>query len=141
MFATCFDSSVHSDCAGDSGLALRWSPIAFLHEEFANLVRALLHASDEEVGAALQAVKAHTVQQFADEERWIEETGFPAFGYQADERAAVLASMSCVSRKIALGDAQAGRDFARALIRWHAGHAKHLDSRQAHWICKKRRGR
>jgi len=141
MDATCFDSSVHSDRAGDSDLGPGWSPIDALHEEFAKLVRALLHAYDEEVGAALQAVHAHTLQQFADEERWIQETGFPTFGYHADEHAAVLASMSCVSRKVASGDTQAGRVFAHALIRWHAGHAKHLDSRLARWICERSLGR
>jgi len=107
------------------------------HQEFVNLARALLHASDHEMGATLQAVKAGTEQQFVDEDQWIQESGFPGFGCRADERAAVLASMSCVSRKVAAGNTQAARVYARALIDWHAGHAKYLDSALADWIASR----
>ena len=50
------------------------------HQEFVNLARALLHASDHEMGATLQAVKAATEQQFVDEDQWIQESGFPREG-------------------------------------------------------------
>jgi len=135
MHATCSNSSVPAERARVDDLTL-CRPIHALHQEFVNLARALLHASDHEMGATLQAVKAGAEQQFVDEDQWIQDSGFPRFGCHADERAAVLASMSCVSRKVAAGDTQAARVYARALIDWHAGHAKYLDSALADWIAR-----
>lgn len=125
----CFDSSVPAESAGRGDPTLGWASIDALHKEFVNLTCVLLHASDQEVGRALRALKAHTEQQFADEDRWIRESCFPTFGGHADEHAAVLASMACVSRKVAAGDTHAARVFARALLDWHAGRAKYLDPR------------
>lgn len=121
-------------------LRLGWAPMDVIHEEFVDLIRSLLSASSEEVPRVLQAIRTHTEQHFAEEECWMEETGFPGRGCHADEHAAVLASMAGVARKVALGQTEAARDLARALIDWFPGHAGYLDSALAQWLCKKRLG-
>jgi hemerythrin len=121
-------------------LRLGWGPIDAIHEEFLELVDTLRSASDEAMPAALAAVHQHSREHFAAEERWMEETDFPARGCHADEHAAVLASMEGVARKVAAGDFEAGRRLARALVDWFPGHADYLDSALAHWMCKKRLG-
>lgn len=121
-------------------LRLGWSPMDAIHEEFVDLLRELMSASCEEVPRALQAVRAHTEQHFAQEERWMEETGFPARACHADEHAAVLASIAGVARKVAAGQVDAARDLARALIDWFPDHAAYLDSALAQWMCTKNLG-
>lgn len=117
---------------------LGYSAMDAVHEEFLGLLDTLLAAPDEEMNRALKAVHLHSIEHFMQEERWMEETGFPARGCHADEHAAVLASMAGVSRRVADGDFDAGRRLARALADWFPGHATHLDSALAHWMCKKR---
>lgn len=110
------------------------------HEEFVELARALLEAPLEEAAAALEAVRVHTVQHFEQEERWMNETGFPARGCHSEEHAAVLSSMSGVARKVAAGEPEAARRLAQALLDWFPGHAEYLDAALAHWMCKKHLG-
>jgi hemerythrin len=110
------------------------------HEEFLGLVDALLTAPDAAVAEVLAAVHAHTREHFGTEERWMDETGFPARDCHRDEHAAVLASMEGVGRKVAAGDVEAARRLARALAEWFPGHADYLDSALAHWMCKRTMG-
>lgn len=121
-------------------LRLGFAPMDATHEEFLSLVDALRAAPDAAVAEALAAVHAHTREHFAAEERWMDETGFPAAGCHRDEHAAVLASMEGVGRKAAAGDVEAARRLARALTEWFPGHADYLDSALAHWMCKKTMG-
>jgi len=122
------------------GLRLGWDPIDAIHEELLVLVDALLAAPDEALPAAFVRVHEHSREHFAAEERWMEETDFPARGCHADEHAAVLASMKLIAGKVAAGDLEAGRRLGRALADWFPGHAHYLDSALAHWICSKRLG-
>lgn len=133
-------ASAPSAATWHDDLRLGWAPIDAVHEEFLVLVDALLAAEDDAMPAALAAVHRHSRQHFATEERWMEETEFPARGCHADEHAAVLASMAGVARKVDAGDFEAGRRLARALVDWFPGHADYLDSALAHWMCKKRLG-
>jgi hemerythrin len=121
-------------------LRLGFAPMDATHEEFLALVDALLAAPDAGVAEALAAVHAHTREHFAAEERWMDETAFPAAGCHRDEHAAVLASMEGVGRKVAEGDVETARRLAHALTDWFPGHADYLDSALAHWMCKKTMG-
>ena len=124
----------------DDDLRLGFAPMDATHEEFLALVAALLAAPDDAVPDALLAVHAHSREHFAAEERWMEESAFPAAGCHRDEHAAVLASMAGVGRKVAAGDVEAARRLARALVDWFPGHADYLDSALAHWMCKRTLG-
>lgn len=121
-------------------LRLGWAPIDAIHDEFLELLSALRTASDERMAEALAAVHQHSRAHFASEERWMEETDFPARDCHVDEHAAVLASMEGVARRVAGGEIEAGRRLADALGDWFPGHAEYLDSALAHWMCKKRLG-
>ena len=121
-------------------LRLGFAPMDATHEEFFCVVDALVAAPEAAVADALAAVHAHSREHFADEERWMEETGFPAAECHRNEHAAVLASMDGVERKVAAGDVEAARRLARALTDWFPGHADYLDSALAHWMCKRTMG-
>ena len=121
-------------------LRLGFAPMDATHEEFLALVDALLAAPDAAIADALAAVHAHSLEHFAAEERWMDETGFPAAECHRNEHAAVLASMEGVGRKVAAGNVDAARRLAQALTEWFPGHADYLDSALAHWMCKKTMG-
>lgn len=119
---------------------LGFSPMDNVHEEFLALVDVLLRAPDAQVPDALAAVQAHSREHFAQEERWMDDTDFPASECHAREHVAVLASMGGVARRVAGGDYESARTLATALLDWFPGHADYLDSALAHWMCKKRLG-
>lgn len=120
--------------------ALGFAPMDRVHEEFVELLDALLQAADDRVGAALDAVAVHAQAHFDAEDAWMADSGFPGRECHVEEHAAVLASVHGVQRRVAQGDHAAARRLARALADWFPGHADHLDSALAHWMCKQRHG-
>lgn len=132
--------SVPGAATWQDDLRLGWAPIDAIHDEFLALLNVLRTAADEGMAEALAAVHQHSREHFASEERWMQETDFPARACHIDEHAAVLASMDGVARRLAAGEFQAGRRLADALVDWFPGHAEYLDSALAHWMCKKRLG-
>lgn len=133
-------ATVPSATSWHDDLRLGYGPMDSTHEEFLGLLAALLAAPDAAVADALAAVHAHSREHFAAEERWMDETGFPARDCHRDEHAAVLASMEGVGRKVAGGDVEPARRLAQALAEWFPGHADYLDSALAHWMCKRTMG-
>lgn len=133
-------SAIPGAATWQDDLRLGWAPIDTIHEEFVELLAALRTATEESMTDALAAVHQHSREHFASEERWMEETDFPARACHADEHAAVLASMEGVARRVAAGDFEAGRRLTNALVDWFPAHAEYLDSALAHWMCKKRLG-
>lgn len=133
--------------------ALRWSdkfllgytPMDHTHEEFVACVAALQAATDAELPACLDALAAHCVAHFQQEEQWMAGTGFPAAQCHADEHAAVLKSVREVQ---AMWDdpAQAerahvvARNLSQALADWFPGHADYLDAALSQWMCKRSLG-
>lgn len=128
--------SIPSAATWQDDLRLGWAPIDAIHDEFLELLNVLRTASDERMAEALAAVHQHSREHFASEERWMEETDFPARDCHIDEHAAVLASMAGVARRVAGEEFEAGRRLAAALVDWFPGHAEYLDSALAHWMCK-----
>ena len=122
------------------GFLLGYAPMDEVHEEFVALVGALGAAPSDALPAALDALAQHAGAHFADEERWMAETGFPARECHAAEHAAVLASIEGVAKRVAQGDHAAARRLAQALADWFPGHADYLDAALAHWMCKLRLG-
>lgn len=122
--------------AWQEALVLGFPPLDEVHSGFDALLSRLQAAPDTGMAEALQALVAHTRDHFAQEERWMQDTQFPAAGCHVDEHAAVLASMDGVAAKVASGEFEAGRRLAAALDDWFPRHATHLDSALAHWMCK-----
>jgi len=110
------------------------------HRELVALIGALASCCDAELGERLQAFAAHASSHFADEDRQMAETDFPAAGCHADEHAKVVESAREVIAMVGEGDVDIGRRFAQELARWFPGHVAHLDSALAHWLVKRRHG-
>jgi hemerythrin-like metal-binding protein len=94
----------------------------------------------EDLPACLDVLALHLQAHFDEEDRWMEETQFPARGCHIDEHAAVLQSVHQVQALLAQGDAAVCRRLSEELARWFPGHADYLDSALADWLCKQRLG-
>lgn len=116
---------------------LGYGPMDDTHKEFVALVDALLTCEDREFCERLEAFERHAVAHFAEEDRWMDETGFPPRECHVDEHAAVLASVRLVLEQVRQGDVAEGRRLAAALADWFPGHAFHLDSALSHWMVKR----
>lgn len=110
------------------------------HRRFVELVAALHACGDAEMGMCLRDFAAHAQAHFAEEDRRMSDSGFPAAGCHADEHAAVLQSTREVQARVAEGDVEIGRRFAEELARWFPAHVMHLDSALAHWLVKRQFG-
>ena len=133
--------------------ALRWSdtfllgytPMDRTHQEFVACVAALQAAKDAELPACLEALAAHCVTHFQQEEQWMSSTEFPAASCHADEHAAVLKSVREVQ---ALWHDPAHADRVHAVVRnltqaladWFPGHADYMDAALSHWMAKRSLG-
>lgn len=123
---------------------LRWSDALLVghaamdatHREFVELVAAMASAEDQLLPALLDEFVAHTEEHFADEERWMLQSDFPAAACHRDEHEAVLATVRTARRKLAQGDPTLCRRVVSELIRWFPAHVDHLDSALANWLCK-----
>jgi len=119
---------------------LGYSPMDSVHQEFVDLVGRLQEAPDAELLGLLDAFAEHAQSHFDTENQWMVETGFPPRECHIDEHAAVLKSVHEVRALVAQGNFAIGRDLVGELAKWFPGHATHLDSALAHWMCKQRLG-
>lgn len=126
--------------AWHDSFVLGFGPVDALHREFVELVGAVQAAPDHELVGRLAALAAHCEQHFEEENRWMIETEFPPRDCHIDEHNAVLQSVRDVQALLAQGDVDNCRRLAEALAGWFPGHADHLDSALAHWMCKRRFG-
>lgn len=122
------------------GLLLGYGPMDSTHEEFVQCVAALQRATDDELPTALASFADHAQRHFSEEDRWMEQTQFPARECHIDEHAAVLKSVGEVQALLAQGNTQVCRRLAQELANWFPGHADYLDSALAAWMCKQRLG-
>ena len=116
---------------------LGYGPMDDTHREFVGIVDALLSCQDAELARHLDEFARHAEAHFAEEDAWMERTGFPPRQCHVDEHAAVLRSVHAVRDLVRAGDVAEGRRLAAALADWFPGHAFHLDSALAHWMVKR----
>ncbi|HAJ11370.1 MAG: hemerythrin domain-containing protein [Hydrogenophaga sp.] len=121
-------------------LLLGYPPMDRTHQAFTEVVCALRDAPDEDLAVRLQAVITHLEEHFGEEDRWMDDTEFPARECHRDEHAAVLTSARQVQERLATGDAALCRRFTQELIRWFPGHADYLDAALSHWMVKRSAG-
>jgi hemerythrin len=124
----------------EGSTTLGYAPMDLVHQELETLITSALLCSDSELAQSVESMHAHLKAHFADEERWMTETKFPATECHATEHSAVLASAATVVMKIEEGDYNVGRSFIKAVSEWFPAHANYLDSALAHWICKQQNG-
>ena len=122
------------------GLLLGYAPMDAVHQEFVTCVAALQQADAQELPALMAQLVAHAQAHFGEEDRWMQDTQFPARECHINEHAAVMKSMLEVQELLGKGHHALCRDLAGELARWFPGHADYLDSALAHWMCKLRLG-
>jgi hemerythrin-like metal-binding protein len=122
------------------GMLLGYAPMDRVHQEFVDCVRALQTAPDAELPTLLSQLTSHAIQHFGEEDRWMEDTQFPARECHINEHAAVMKSVHEVQLLLAQGNTGVCRRLAQELADWFPGHADYLDSALAHWMCKQRLG-
>ena len=115
---------------------LTWSPELALgddrtdttHEEFVELLNATAAAAPEQQLALYQQLVQHTVEHFAQEERWMTACGIPADFCHFSQHNSVLEVMREVERRALLGEMALVAQMLEALVEWFPQHAQSMDA-------------
>lgn len=118
--------------AAAPAIPLGYAPIDALHAEFEACVAAFVGAGA--LSAALAGLRAHLLRHFGDEERWMRESGFPAFDCHKREHDKVLDVLGEVERRFAEGDEEVVRRLAAELPNWFSIHAVTMDAALVAWL-------
>jgi hemerythrin len=111
------------------------------HEEFVEIVNAMLTCADKDVAHHLGLLAAHAETHFSQELAWMETTCFPAMSCHVQEHDAVMRSVLEVQALLASGAAvDVARRLAAELLRWFPAHADYLDAALAQWVVKRSHG-
>lgn len=98
------------------------------HEEFVDMLNQLLATpQDQQLPLYLQFVE-HTVEHFAQEERWMLATGFSADNCHASHHATILETMRAVVEHYQNEDKAIISRLAEALAEWFPQHAASMDA-------------
>lgn len=97
------------------------------HREFVALLDALGQAPEGAFLAALDQLIEHTVEHFAQENRWMERTEFGPLCHIAEHHH-VLNVARQVRAKVSEGDVALGRKLASELVVWFEHHASTMDT-------------
>jgi hemerythrin len=124
---------------------LAWSPELALgdvrtdttHEEFVELVNAVSAAAPEARLALYQELVKHTVEHFAQEERWMAACGIPADFCHFSQHNSVLEVMREVERRALLGELPLIESMLEALVEWFPQHAQSMDAGLVTYLAEK----
>jgi hemerythrin-like metal-binding protein len=120
--------------AWSDALALQHPQMDATHEEFVALLAdtaSLLAGPEPELLASFEALVAHTVEHFAQEERWMQATGFAPENCHAFQHQAVLGVMQECAKRAALADGADVEPLKMAvgeLAVWFPQHAQMMDA-------------
>ena len=116
----------------NESLALNHAQMDRTHAEFVQLLAAAADAlpgPDAELLQAFDLLTLHTVEHFAQEDRWMAATGFAPASCHAYQHQAVLAVMQeCVKRAREGGDFEPLRLAVGELAIWFPQHAQSMDA-------------
>lgn len=98
------------------------------HQEFVTLLNELLQTPPERQLPLYRAFIDHTVDHFAQEERWMVATGFAADNCHASHHATILETMRAVVEHFEQGDTDIINRLAEALAEWFPQHAASMDA-------------
>jgi len=123
-------------------MILEWSPQYELgvsrmdstHHEFVDCVNALHDAPEDGMLAAMDALLAHTVSHFEQENRWMELLAFPPAHCHVPEHDGILQISREVRGMIVEGKFEIGRVLAKELAPWFVNHAATMDNMLAAFI-------
>lgn len=98
------------------------------HQEFVIQLNELLQTPPERQLPLYRAFIQHTVEHFAQEERWMVATGFSADNCHASHHATILETMRAVVDHFEQGDTDIINRLAEALAEWFPQHAASMDA-------------
>jgi hemerythrin-like metal-binding protein len=98
------------------------------HKEFADQLNALMSTPAADQLPLYQAFLDHTVAHFAQEDRWMQATGFTASNCHSDQHAMVLETMQAVVTHYLKGETDIINRMGEALGEWFAQHAVSMDA-------------
>ena len=115
---------------------LRWSDALSLdlplmddtHREFVDLLAAVSDAADDDLVAAWSALVDHTSQHFAQEDRWMQLTGFASGNCHATQHMVVLSVLREGLAQGTAGRLDTIRELAHQLAIWFPQHAQSMDA-------------
>ena len=113
-----------------------WSPemsldtpaLDTLHTECTDLIAAVLDAGDDTLLGQWDRLIDHTAEHFAQEDRWMQATGFAPNNCHSSQHATVLQIMREGAEKGAKGDLAMVRQMARELTVWLPHHIDAMDA-------------
>lgn len=116
--------------------ALAWSDELVLgdprtdvtHQEFIDLLNATSDSDAAQQLPKYQALLAHTVEHFAQEERWLLACGVQPDFCHFSQHASVLEVMKEVERRALAGDTDLIAKMLEALVEWFPMHASSMDA-------------
>jgi hemerythrin-like metal-binding protein len=98
------------------------------HEEFVTMLNALLKTPPTEQLNLYREFLNHTVEHFAQEDRWMVATGFSEDNCHAGQHATILETMRAVETHYVQGDSEIISRLAEALVEWFPQHAATMDA-------------
>lgn len=98
------------------------------HQEFVDLVNATTAAPAERKLAAYQELLQHTIEHFAQEERWMSACGIPSDFCHFGQHHSVLEVMKEVERRALNGEMAYIGSMIEALVEWFPMHAESMDA-------------
>ncbi|MDP3702719.1 MAG: hemerythrin domain-containing protein [Hylemonella sp.] len=107
------------------------------HQEFIDLVNATTAAPAEAKLAVYQQLLAHTVEHFAQEERWMLACGIQPDFCHFGQHASVLQVMQEVDRRALNGEPEYIASMIEALVEWFPSHANSMDASLVSYLQEK----
>ena len=98
------------------------------HEEFVTMLNALLLTPTTEQLNLYREFLNHTVEHFAQEDRWMVATGFSEENCHAGQHTTILETMRAVETHYVQGDTEIISRLAEALAEWFPQHAASMDA-------------
>lgn len=98
------------------------------HREFTDMINQILATPEDAQLPVYKAFLDHTVEHFAQEERWMLATGFSADNCHAEHHATILETMRVVEAHYLDSDPTIITRMAEALAEWFPGHAASMDA-------------
>ena len=118
-------------------LAVKYEPMDATHREFVTLCAALSDTGANDYLARLDAMIAHSIEHFEQENRWMDAFDFPPAGCHVREHNTVLGVLRDVRERVAGGDAELGARLAEELPQWFEHHVANMDTALAEFLQRK----
>jgi hemerythrin-like metal-binding protein len=107
------------------------------HQEFVDLINATTAAAPADKLIVYQQLLAHTVEHFAQEERWMLANGISADFCHFSQHKNVLDVMKEVERRALNGESEYIGSMIEALVEWFPGHADTMDAGLVQYLQEK----